>query len=284
MPKLVEEGHVYIAQPPLYKIKRGQREEYVQTEQQMDELLLELGREGHSFMRLKDKQIFTDNQFKDLLHLLVEMEKLAKVLEKKGVEFKKYLTFWYPKTKKMPIYRVKVDGKAHFVYSDKELAKLTDTQEKEDERDVLELFEAPEIEQVITKIEKMGLDINTYVALELPGKEVSAKDASKKNKPLYRILDGKEQKDLYALKDVLDFIKEMATKGMHIQRYKGLGEMNPQQLWDTTMDPGKRTILQVVLEDAVETDKMFTVLMGDQVEPRRQFIEEYAHQVKNLDV
>ncbi len=83
---------------------------------------------------------------------------------------------------------------------------------------------------------------------------------------------------------MLGYIKDNATKGMHIQRYKGLGEMNPHQLWDTTMDPEKRTILKVTLEDAVEVDKMFTVLMGDQVEPRREFIEEYAHQVKNLDI
>ncbi len=284
MRKLVEEGHIYIAQPPLYKIKRGQREEYIQTEQQMDNMLLELGREGHRFMCLKDKRAFTDNQFKDLLHFLVEIEKLAKILEKKGVDFAKYLNFRHPKTKKMPVYRVKVEGKDHFLYSDKELAKLTAAQEKEGEQDVLELFEAPEIEQLVSKIEKMGLDINTYAALELPGKDASAKDASKKPKPHYRILNDKEQKELFALADVLAYIKEMATKGMHIQRYKGLGEMNPQQLWETTMDPQKRTILKVVLEDAVEADKIFTVLMGDQVEPRREFIENYAHQVKNLDI
>ncbi len=284
MPKLVTEGHVYIAQPPLYKIKRGQREEYIQTEQQMDEFLLELGREGHHFMRLKDKQVFTDNQFKELLRLLVEIEKLAKMLEKKGVEFKKYLTFRHLKTKKMPIYKVKVDGIDHFLYSDKELAKFTAGQEKEAGQDVLELFEAAEIEQLLLKLEKMSLDINTYAAGELLEKEAVVKDANKKPKPLYRIVNAKEQKELFALKEALVYIKEMATRGMHIQRYKGLGEMNPQQLWDTTMDPQKRTILQVTLEDAVETDKMFTVLMGDQVEPRRAFIEEYAHQVKNLDV
>lgn len=279
MHKLVAGGYVYIAQPPLFKIKRGQREEYIQTEQQMDALLLDLGREGHKLIRVKDKKDFTDNQFKELLQLLTELEKIGKSLEKRGVELAKYLTFRQPKTKKMPIYRVKVDGITHFVYSDKELAELTS---KEGEQDVLELFEADEVEQLIAKIEKLGLDISTYCAEELP--KEPAKAETKRPKALYRIVNEKDEKDLFALREVLAYIKESATKGMHIQRYKGLGEMNPHQLWDTTMDPEKRTVLKVTLEDAVEADKMFTVLMGDQVEPRRQFIEEFAHQVKNLDI
>ncbi|MCX5702694.1 MAG: DNA topoisomerase (ATP-hydrolyzing) subunit B [Candidatus Omnitrophica bacterium] len=283
LPKLIEEGYVYITQPPLYKIKRGQREEYIQTEQQMDELLLDLGREGHRFMRLKDKQVFSDNQFKDLLQLLVELEKVGKILNKKGVEIAKYLQFRHQKTKKMPIYRVKVEAKDHFLYSDKELASFTDKEGKEAEQDILELFEAHEIEQVVAKIEKLGLDIVTYASEDISQKD-SGKDSGKKAKAPYRITNEKEQQDLFSLKEVLGYIKEMAVKGMHIQRYKGLGEMNPQQLWETTMDPEKRTILKVTLEDAVETDKMFTVLMGDQVEPRREFIENYAHQVKNLDI
>jgi DNA gyrase subunit B len=283
MPKLVEEGHVYITQPPLYKIKRGQREEYIQTEQQMNALVLELGREGHKLIRLKDKQALSDSQFKDLLHLLVEIEKVGKTLEKKGVELAKYLSFRSPKTKKLPIYRVKVEGKEHFVYSDKELAALSDTEAKDSEVDISELFEAQEIEQIIAKIEKIGLDIITYAGEGILEKAASNKEA-KKPRAAYRLTHEKEQKDCYALKDVLALIRESATKGMHIQRYKGLGEMNPQQLWETTMDPEKRTILKVTLEDAVEADKMFTVLMGDQVEPRREFIENYAHQVKNLDI
>jgi DNA gyrase subunit B len=283
-PKLIEEGYVYIAQAPLFKIKRGQREEYVQTEKEMDEMLLELGREGHKFIRLKDKQVFTDHQFKELLRLLVEMEKLEKGVEKKGVDFVKYLTFRNPKTKKMPIYRVKVEGKDHFVYSDKELAGLIGKEDKVAEQDTLELFEAQEIEQIMAKIEKLGLEMENYAPLEMGQPAASKKEAEKKPKPLYRISNEKEQKDLFCLKGVLSYIKEAATKGMHIQRYKGLGEMNPQQLWETTMDPEKRTMLKVTLEDAVEADKMFTVLMGDQVEPRREFIENYAHQVKNLDI
>ena len=287
MPKLVENGYIYIAQPPLYKIKRGNREEYIQTEQQMDALLLDLGREGNALVRIKDKKDFTDNQFKDLLNHLVELEKMGRILDKKGVKFTKYLTFRHPKTKKMPIYRVKVDGKEHFLYNDQELAKLSEEEGKDIEQDVLELYEAQELEEVIAKVEKLGLDITTYGSDE-PVVEVKGskdKQATAKPKPIYKINgEGKEYKECENLRDVLIYIKAQATKGMHIQRYKGLGEMNPQQLWETTMDPEKRTMLKVTLEDAVETDKMFTVLMGDQVEPRREFIEQYAHQVKNLDI
>ncbi|MFA5356263.1 MAG: DNA topoisomerase (ATP-hydrolyzing) subunit B [Candidatus Omnitrophota bacterium] len=284
MPKLIEDGYVYITQPPLYKIKRGQREEYIQTEQQMDELLLDLGREGHTLMRLKDKKSFTDNQFQELLLSLVELEKLGRILGKKGVEITKYLQYRHPKTKKMPIYKIKVEGQDSFLYSDKELAAFTDKAGKEAEQEVLELFEAQEIEPVLTKIEKMGFDISTYSSQPPEGKGAQGKDTEKKVKAAYRVTNEKEHRDLCVLRDVLSYIKEVAAKGMHIQRYKGLGEMNPHQLWETTMDPEKRTILKVTLEDAVATDKMFTVLMGDQVEPRREFIENYAHQVKNLDI
>jgi DNA gyrase subunit B len=287
MPKLVEDGYVYIAQPPLYKIKRGNREEYIQTEQQMNDLLLELGREGHEFVILKDKKAFTDNQFKELLNHLTELDQMAKNLEKKGVNFAKYLSFKHPKTKKLPIYKAVVEGETHFVYSDPELAKLTGKEGKEAEKDVdiMELFEAPDIEKAVAAIEKLGLDIANYAQEIVPqGKREADDKSAKKPKALFRVTNEETHQDFLALKDVFAHIREVATRGMHLQRYKGLGEMNPQQLWDTTMDPEKRTMLKVTLEDAVETDKMFTVLMGDQVEPRREFIENHAHEVKNLDI
>ncbi|MFC1675171.1 DNA topoisomerase (ATP-hydrolyzing) subunit B [Candidatus Omnitrophota bacterium] len=286
IPKLVEEGHVYIAQPPLYKIKRGNREEYIQTEEQMNQLLLDLGREGHTFTRLTDKKVFADKQFKELLTLLVELDQLGKGLEKKGVNFAKYLTFRHPKTKKMPIFRVKVEHEAHFVYSDVELAKLNKQLGKDAEPDTLELFEAEDIANVVAGVERLGLQISAY-SKEMAEEQLKSskkKGAKTPSKAPFRITNDKDRHDCASLKEVLAYVKEQAVKGMHIQRYKGLGEMNPHQLWETTMDPEKRTMLQVTLEDAVATDKMFTVLMGDQVEPRREFIQSYAHEVKNLDI
>ena len=99
-------------------------------------------------------------------------------------------------------------------------------------------------------------------------------------------VEQKDEEDIYHenLLEVLRFIQGQGKKGLTIQRYKGLGEMNPAQLWETTMDPEKRTVLKVMLEDAVEAEKTFTTLMGDEVEPRREFIHKYAREVRNLDI
>jgi DNA gyrase subunit B len=282
LPKLIEGGYVYIAQPPLYKIKRGHREEYIQTEEEMDKLLLDLGSEGLKFIRLKDKKQFNDTQFKEILSLLTELEKFNRVFDKKGVKFQEYLRFRHPKTKKLPIYKAKVEGKYHFVYTDSELAKLT---KKDEEADFIELFEADDIDKIAQRLEKMGIKIVSYfrqVSIESKAKKKTK--SAEANKPLYRLVNASEKQDFFCLREVLFYVKTQARKGMAIQRYKGLGEMNPQQLWETTMDPQRRTILQITLEDAVEADKTFTTLMGDQVAPRREFIETYAHAVRNLDI
>ena len=96
--------------------------------------------------------------------------------------------------------------------------------------------------------------------------------------------DSVEEMRCNNLKVVLAEVRKLATKGMNVQRYKGLGEMNPGQLWESTMDPQKRTLVKITLEDTVEADRIFTILMGSQAEPRREFIQANAHEVKNLDV
>jgi len=287
LPKLIEGGYIYIAQPPLYKVKRGQREEYIQTEEQMNQLTLDVGREGFKFMILAGKRTLNDPQFKDLLEALVQLERFSHILDKKGVNFKKLVENRHKKTKKLPIYSVKVEEETHFLYSDAELAKLSSKAEGEKEGlDYTEIFDTEEIEGCISRIEKLGIPIEQYFDPEPEegaGRKSKKAAAEKGPKVRFRLVDGADV-EFCALYRVLEHVKALAQKGMTIQRYKGLGEMNPQQLWETTMDPEKRTILKVVLEDSVEADEIFTVLMGDQVDPRRDFIEKNAHLVRNLDI
>lgn len=282
MPQLIEKGNIYIAQPPLYKVKRGKREEYIETERHMNSLLFDLGTEGLMLIRAVDKKSFKDNQLKELLQLVHEFDRLGRAIEKRGVDLSNYISFRHKKPKKLPIFMIKVEDFTQFLYDDEELAKAIKKLEKDlgkvveiDVKSdyVVEFYEARDMEKVIDKIEKMGFKIE----------EVFQAGAEKKKKP-FRMVWENDTKELDTLKECLDYVREIAKKGLTIQRYKGLGEMNPEQLWETTMNPDTRTLLKVTMEDAVEADEMFTILMGDQVESRRDFIEAHAQEVKNLDI
>lgn len=291
MKPLVEGGFIYIAQPPLYKIKRGKREEYIETEDEMNSLILDMGCEGLKFIRLKGKHQYSDSQLKEILTILVELERIVDIMHKRGVEFADYIANGEQKSHKMPKYMVKVEDKTHFVFDDRALSKLT---EGDEEAQYVEIFEAEDIQDIEKRLGKYELSTQEFLKSEKAGpakgkankkgKKGKKGDGEATLKPLYVIENEKDKHEFFSLKEILAFVREQANKGMHIQRYKGLGEMNPQQLWETTMDPAKRTILKVALEDAVEVDKTFNMLMGDEVGPRREFIEAYAHEVKNLDI
>ncbi len=267
---LVENGHIFIAQPPLYKIKRGKREEYIQTETQFNELILELGAEGHVLTvgSGKEKRSFSEKEIKQILTLVIEFDRFASSVQKRGVLFEEYLAHRGKKDKQLPVYMVKVDGQTHFLTNDEELEKYQDEESKK----VIEFFEAHELQHVIEKLEKLGVDVATGCLKQT-------------KTPIYALTGGDgEEVRLSSLKEGLERVRTIGRHGMTVQRYKGLGEMNPGQLWETTMDPERRTILQVMLDGAMDADGLFTVLMGDQVEPRRQFIEAHAPEVRNLDV
>ncbi len=298
MKSLLEEEHVYIAQPPLYRLKKGKAEQYITTEKEMKDFLIEQGTQELKVEAKRDKKEFTSKRLKELLELLSRAEKLATAIERRGVKLSKYLKLRDNKTKKLPLYRVVVEGEEQFLYNDDELAKLkgkgggekelkmgatkgTPEPEEASTIDVHEFYEARELEKITKEVEKFGLDIADYEKEEEKEKKDKKKTKKEKEKkPLFKV-DGQE---IFSLKELLEYTLREGEKGINIQRYKGLGEMNPEQLWETTMDPDRRTLQQVTIEDAVEADEMFSILMGDNVASRREFITTHAREVKNLDV
>ena len=244
---------------------RGKREEYIETEKEMNALLMDLGTEGVKFTKLQGGRKFNSAQLKEAMTLLVELGKVIEKLAKKGIEFKDYTARFDAKRGIFPRYVVKEDKNNRFVYDDTDLAAQSGNDE---ETQYTEIFESEELERIEGELVKLGLDIREFEKEEeVKAETIIAKDKEKRRvttlAPRFQVEDDKDLKEFYSLREVLNDIQENARKGMHIQRYKGLGEMNPQQLWDTTMDPQRRTLLQVALEDAVEADKTFTMLMGD---------------------
>ena len=314
MKKLIEDGHVYIAQPPLYKIKKGKREEYIQTEDKMNATLVDFGLEGVSLKHLKAKETWTDKSLREVLEFASEFSGIRQSLEIKNIPFARYLEAYQPKKGGLPLFKVRFleDGKEEFLYSEDELSDIQKADEKEksaaaktkaketkaskeiketkgkegkgkkeekeeapkeeEEKEtieVVELFESREAVKLLKKMEKFGLNLE---------------DLKEDDKPTLELKTGKQSEELRSIFEAFSAVKRLGKEGISIQRYKGLGEMNPTQLWETTMDPERRTILRVALEDAVEAEDIFTTLMGDQVEPRRQFIERHAKSVRNLDI
>ncbi len=313
MRQLIEKGHIYIAQPPLYKVKRGKREEYIDTEEQMSGLLLELGCEDMTLSKMKDSEKVEGKKLLEILKNLDLLDKMSGGISRRGVSLSKYLGLRDKKTKLLPTYRVKVEGEDQFLYNDEQLADVVKKYEKKKgkdadiaeaekqgdkkavitkELDLVEFFDADELGDLAHRIEKMGVDLDDYSEPD-PGLKSEVKSSSKAKeksaasaKKMTFKIQKKEDVPYYfnSLVEILRFVQVEGKRGMSIQRYKGLGEMNPEQLWETTMDPEKRTVLKVEMKDTVEADRVFTMLMGDEVEPRRDFIHKYAREVKNLDI
>ncbi|MDD5678693.1 MAG: DNA topoisomerase (ATP-hydrolyzing) subunit B [Kiritimatiellae bacterium] len=297
MPQLFEQGYIYLAQPPLYKIIWKKREEYIDTEDKLTRRLLELGSEDMTLAVVGTKKTYAGKDLLAILEVLAELEQLAQNLERKGINFEEFLQRRHPKTGAFPKYRVSVTngngGATHYAYTDDELAKLRESLEKNAGHQLeifteyepagaepsgirwLEIHSGPQIARLVDSLDKKGLAMGT-------GSKAEDENAAAP----YRLIDENQAGiPVQSLRHLLDTVRAEGRKGIsNIQRYKGLGEMNPEQLYETTMNPEKRKLLKVVLEDAVEIDRIFTLLMGDEVEPRREFIQDNALNVRNLDI
>jgi DNA gyrase subunit B len=296
---LIEKGNIYIAQPPLFKVKKGKKEMYIDTEESLEEYLLEQGMDSIEVHRLangKPGQKIEKASLKNVLKWLTEMESLKKKLHKKGVSWQQFVEF--RSEDRLPIYKIdQEEGKAAiFAFSEKEWKKmkeeflkarqekisaekkasgeeLVDVVDEDLGSEVKELWETGKLSAVLKKIEDAGF-----------GSMHTEKEKDKEKRAIFRVQSGTTEKDVFDLEELLGSIQELGRADATVQRYKGLGEMNPEQLWETTMDPARRKLLQVRLEDTVGAEQVFTTLMGDKVEPRRLFIDQHALEVRNLDI
>jgi DNA gyrase subunit B len=308
MKGLIERGYIYIAQPPLYKIKRKRREQYVDNDEQLNRILLELGTEDVTLTRLQDNHVFAAEQIDRIIETLAAMEKLGAGVSRYGASVTEYLDQHDKETFALPRYIARIregNNESHVFLRDEHArgefnrAEGLDADLEETDGDSVppipgamqtsasakagavtrritlhEIFGSTEMSKLLRAISATGLEINRfsptaeprYVVIENPGQKTE--NAVKLNAPLA----------------VLEHIRILGRKGLGIQRYKGLGEMNPKQLFETTMDPNKRRLLKVEIADAAKADELFTLLMGDEVPPRRRFIEDNALNVSNLDV
>jgi DNA gyrase subunit B len=317
MTELVRRGHIYIAQPPLYQIKRKKREEYVDDDAQLNKILISLGAEEVQLKHLADGQTFTKQQLGEILDLLEKLSKLSESIRRHGIDFEEYLENREPGSGKLPQYVVIVreGNNEHVKYFHDEGPlrdfananldlNLYDEEPPSDNGDGtqapsaqaahangngsppvapymrrrarrIELHESNAIAKNFQELERRGMTIDHY---------------STRDEPIFELIEGEGDRmtvtPLYSIPRILEAIKEIGRRGVQIKRFKGLGEMNAKELFATTMDPARRKLLRVDLNEnnASEADKMFTILMGDVVEPRRAFIEDNALNVRNLDV
>jgi DNA gyrase subunit B len=298
MPELIRQGFIYIAQPPLYQIARKKRVEYVDDDARLNKILIELGTDEVRLRNLSDGNELTEKQLAEILELLESLDKYALALRRHGGDFATYVEQRHPKTHELPRHLVKVrdgnDETVLYFHSEEDLeefgSKNPDLRlfgEEESDTSMLEkaknghtrrarhveLHESKAIAELLAKLAKKGLSVEHY----------SAQD-----KPLFEVIEGqgdKEQvKPLFSIPEILGSVKDVGRRGLSIKRFKGLGEMNPKELFETTMNPVRRKLLRVDLTDAIEAEEMFAKLMGEEVEPRRQFIEDNALNVRNLDI
>ncbi len=286
MPEIIERGHLYIAQPPLFRIKRGKEETYLKGQSDLDEHLLNNGVGKVSLTTFEGKQL-QDKSLKefcqDLLHRRDVLDRIGNQKDKRLVEA---LVTATDITSDAVEEKESLKGQIEKIdqYLEKffpEVLPLYPQLEKDPKypgfRLIIETHHnGSPLRTVIDREFLIRPDFNELLRLK--------KKFDATGTPPYTVTTKEGQLTIERVDEVLDLVLEAGTKGQTITRYKGLGEMNPDQLWDTTMNPESRTLLQVRVEDAVSADEVFSMLMGDQVEPRRDFIENNALDVSNLDI
>jgi DNA gyrase subunit B len=275
MRELVERGHLYIAQPPLYKVKRGKKEQYLRNEAAYQAFLLEEGAEDMILRLEKGDRVYIGKQIIPLIRQFIDNRAIFDKVVKKGITAELLSVIV---RSNMPAGLEELSQLVPYLESMKSLTAGGDYQLEEDRI----IFYTGNIRAIIDH-QILGV-LATHEYEMLVENQQRIVETMADGRATVEQEGGKILLETGNHEELLAFFMENAKKGLGIQRYKGLGEMNPDQLWETTMNPENRVLLQVKIEDAVESDEIFTILMGDQVEPRREFIETNALNVVNLDI
>jgi DNA gyrase subunit B len=275
MPQVIENGYLYIAQPPLFKVKKGRTEKYIQNETEMLGMLFELASDDLE-LSIKGQSV----KGKALVPSLKKLYKFERLIE------------WFERRRRDPDLLLFLLSSGMNKETLKDRRKFEEILGKMGEKDQtiyigeIQLDEEHQTYGVEIRRQnyKLNLDTNFLTSPEFRELENLFSIIKDLGESPYKVQTKDGVKEVGRSKELLEFIFSTAKKGLSIQRYKGLGEMNPQQLWETTMDPEKRTLLQVTVQDSVEADSIFTILMGDQVEPRKEFITTHALEARNIDI
>ena len=293
MPALIENNFIYIARPPLFKVTRKKTSQYIHSEREMDEYLLKLGMSDILLHPKGSENSYDKEMTEKLMDVILDVETLITAIERKGVPFREFISLRLEN--QYPRYQVALADKVHFLYNDDELVEFKKENEERQKQLHEETLASIPPEEITEEMRTLTIKPLAFVELCDPNRLMGLIEklrAFHLTLDQYVIADGmifelhEEGKKipLHTLKEVIDAVRVNGRKGVEIQRYKGLGEMNADQLWETTMDPVKRTLVKVTLPDAIAADRMFSMLMGEEVEPRRLFIEQHALSVKNLDI
>ena len=276
MPEIVERGHLYIAQPPLYKVKRGKKEIYLKDDDALLDYLLDTGTDGVALEMDEGKKILRGKQIIPTLRNIIDFNQHFDKIVNRGVPSE--------------ILRMFMRGKIRNGFADNaDLEPLAEQLRLVEPKASFKVMDNPDrilvtFGNLHARIDRQTVEILSSHEYKLLLQAYKQVEDICQDGPAMLTSEGKTEVFIEDRKELLETFLSRAKKGQYIQRYKGLGEMNPEQLWETTMDADKRILLQVTIEDAVRADEIFTVLMGDQVEPRREFIEQNALNVVNLDV
>ena len=294
MYQLIEAGHVYVAQPPLFRVKAGKKTKYVQTEEEMRAQLLERGLKDMSFDD-REGNVIEGDDMQRLTTTLASMEDAVQTMERRGVSLRAHANRIDPVTGRLPLFRVFLGSEEHWLANRQEVDAFVKKKEEElgteltvnDEENsadeeastanrlkVNEYHEIKTINAGLKELETLNLNIESMIPIERTGTEESR----------YMLRRGEQEIGVEDLRAVVAAVRAAGEKGMHVTRFKGLGEMNAEELRETTLDPEHRTLIQITMDNAAEADNMFRILMGDKVEPRREFIEKHALDVRELDV